>query len=1019
MSIRLLHKKSSTPKKTPTSDQLEYGELAINYAASAETFSIKNSENEVVTFPMYKIEKMSEDLSVLSGSVSANATSITNEVTRATQSEKVIQNTITTISNNLSTVSGSLYAFLESEKIDDTVDTLKEIQEFIENNGTADIIKDINAINENITNISRETIANAQGINQANDDILTLQSTISSVSGVIKTNIDTLSGSVSDNSVAIDALSGAIDTNITNIEAVSGAVDANTEAIEAVSGKADTNIANIEAISGSVSANTIAVEDVSTRLRGGGTANPHIEPFKKLTFEYIEDILPYFQNIITNNGLGINTNNHHMGEYRILIGIYMYNVNFAVDIMNKIATLTICGTLDIVNGELVTASNYSIAECQCVYNQTENTQEWSKWKIVASAEKSLVGKSIAFFGGSMCHHAVGKGSITQYTDTNKTDTITENVGYIREQLEYYGANIKSYAVEGSGFLRPIDDKTIYSQASNASVHDIYVIWAPTNDWTMGTYQLGEFDDYQKDQKIETICGGLNATISTLINKNKKAKIYVFLPMKAVDTRGFDLNNGKYGNAMFDVLTPNWKNKMGYTFGEYINAVIKVCTFRGVAVVDTFSAPNLMYQAIVNSDTTKLYWNEGLLRSGKDVHMGYYIHPRRAAYAEVWGVIKKSLLGNYGEHIVQQAAIYSESNKLTKAIETVSGKTDANAEAIEALSGAIDTNIANIEAINGNVQSLIEQVDENEEVITVVAHQLANYININAETIASISGSVSGNSVAIAEAISGLTDNIEAVSGKADVNAEAIEGINADIEAVNSKVNTNITDIDILFDYMRGVNTTPNQEGFTTLLHVKKLDDIFSYFNELITDNDGLNSNLNSHKGTYRATYNSNNVYWIIFGFLYVKNADINVATITICGYLTINDNSLQYSPNYSIVERVYTQTNDTREWSDWKLVSSSDFQEQIINNQTAISGLTDNIEAVSGKADVNAEAIEGINTNIQTLSKELEQVASDFYTFLEDQEVDDPVDTLHEIKILIDDLTTRLTILENNTNMSK
>ena len=121
-------------------------------------------------------------------------------------------------------------------------------------------------------------------------------------------------------------------------------------------------------------------------MKGEGNANPHIEPFKKLTFENINDILPYFQNIITNHGLGIVTYNGHMGEYRVFIGSYMYNVKFAVDMNNYTATITVSGTLDIDDEELVISPNYAIAECQCVYDKNEKTQEWGDWKIVASSD---------------------------------------------------------------------------------------------------------------------------------------------------------------------------------------------------------------------------------------------------------------------------------------------------------------------------------------------------------------------------------------------------------------------------------------------------------------------------------------------------------------------------------------------------------------------------------------------------------------------------------------------------------
>lgn len=52
----LLHVKSSqlngesNGPKLPTADQIEYGELAVNYANGHETISLKNSDNQVVTF---------------------------------------------------------------------------------------------------------------------------------------------------------------------------------------------------------------------------------------------------------------------------------------------------------------------------------------------------------------------------------------------------------------------------------------------------------------------------------------------------------------------------------------------------------------------------------------------------------------------------------------------------------------------------------------------------------------------------------------------------------------------------------------------------------------------------------------------------------------------------------------------------------------------------------------------------------------------------------------------------------
>lgn len=50
----LIHKNSSVTingsPKLPTSSQIEYGEIAVNYAKGGETISIKNANNEIVTF---------------------------------------------------------------------------------------------------------------------------------------------------------------------------------------------------------------------------------------------------------------------------------------------------------------------------------------------------------------------------------------------------------------------------------------------------------------------------------------------------------------------------------------------------------------------------------------------------------------------------------------------------------------------------------------------------------------------------------------------------------------------------------------------------------------------------------------------------------------------------------------------------------------------------------------------------------------------------------------------------------
>ena len=44
------HNEDGSGPKLPTSDQLEYGELAINYGDGIETIAIKNENDEIVKF---------------------------------------------------------------------------------------------------------------------------------------------------------------------------------------------------------------------------------------------------------------------------------------------------------------------------------------------------------------------------------------------------------------------------------------------------------------------------------------------------------------------------------------------------------------------------------------------------------------------------------------------------------------------------------------------------------------------------------------------------------------------------------------------------------------------------------------------------------------------------------------------------------------------------------------------------------------------------------------------------------
>ena len=89
MSKKILLKRSNQKErdgqpKLPLSSQIDYGELAINYAKDAETLAIKNSENEIVTFNKINIVQTSGSSASNVMSQNAVTTELNKKANKAT-----------------------------------------------------------------------------------------------------------------------------------------------------------------------------------------------------------------------------------------------------------------------------------------------------------------------------------------------------------------------------------------------------------------------------------------------------------------------------------------------------------------------------------------------------------------------------------------------------------------------------------------------------------------------------------------------------------------------------------------------------------------------------------------------------------------------------------------------------------------------------------------------------------------------------------------------------------------------
>ena len=136
------HKKSSVIEnglpKLPTAAQLELGELAINFADGYETLSIKNSNNEIVTFTNDQYWKDKEqviasalnDLNsrILAITIPTNVSDLVNDVPYLTASD--LDDTPTEDSDN-GVTSGGVYDYI-TEIEETTAAALNDLNERID-----------------------------------------------------------------------------------------------------------------------------------------------------------------------------------------------------------------------------------------------------------------------------------------------------------------------------------------------------------------------------------------------------------------------------------------------------------------------------------------------------------------------------------------------------------------------------------------------------------------------------------------------------------------------------------------------------------------------------------------------------------------------------------------------------------------------------------------------------------------------------------------------------------------------
>ncbi|MCR4922305.1 MAG: SGNH/GDSL hydrolase family protein [Bacteroidaceae bacterium] len=173
------------------------------------------------------------------------------------------------------------------------------------------------------------------------------------------------------------------------------------------------------------------------------------------------------------------------------------------------------------------------------------------------------GKSVAVFGGSLSVNKESQAAKLMWS-------------------EYLDMHVTDYGHGGYGFSSL--QGSVLDQVNSARKHDIYILWASTNDYTNsrepGTPQdYTEADGYDAS-KLVTQCGGLNYCIRHLRQLNPKATIYVFGSLP------FWWNSGGYDPASTET------NKTGHNFAYYIDLQRQVAEMHGLCFFDQFTLPIL-------------------------------------------------------------------------------------------------------------------------------------------------------------------------------------------------------------------------------------------------------------------------------------------------------------------------------------------------------------------------------------------------------------------------------------------
>lgn len=193
----LIHKNSNIvvdgAPKLPTSSQIEYGELAVNYAKDKETISLKNANNEIVTFSsdaqIQSFFKETEEIIANAlNDINARLGSV-NELVE--ENELVTAAALNDINARLGEGSGDM-----SEEIEELIANFEELSL-----GTATALNDLNErIGEIGNDMEQMDLVTSTALNDLNGRVVNLEEDVEAI-GDIEDSLNDIANVIANNTI--------------------------------------------------------------------------------------------------------------------------------------------------------------------------------------------------------------------------------------------------------------------------------------------------------------------------------------------------------------------------------------------------------------------------------------------------------------------------------------------------------------------------------------------------------------------------------------------------------------------------------------------------------------------------------------------------------------------------------------------------------------------------------------------------------------------------------------------------